>query len=103
VRSPTLSPKVTENDLVDQFKCLAWGWHIVGGREYEASTSESSEMVTILLLKKIQQHFRTGRCPIISNLAHSVLQKLQLFMQPLHEARDIISNFKVLGFGTKAF
>jgi hypothetical protein len=61
-----------ENDLFDQFNCLAWGWDIIGGREYEASTSESSEMVTALLLEKIQQHFRTGHCPVISNLAHSI-------------------------------
>jgi hypothetical protein len=102
MRSPTFSPKVAKNDLINQLNCLAWGWHIVGGREYEAPTSESSKMVAALLLKKIQQHFRTGCCPIILDLAHSVRQKLQLTVQPIHKDRDTVSNFKVLGFGTKA-
>jgi hypothetical protein len=102
VRSPTFSPKVAKNDLVNQFNHLAWGWHIVEGREFEAPTSESSKMVAALLLEKMQQHFRSSRCPIITDLAHSVRQKFQLAVQPLHKARDIVSNFKVLGFRTKA-
>jgi hypothetical protein len=102
MRSPTFSPKVAKNDLVNQLNCLAWGWHIVGGREFEASTSESSEMVAALLLEKMQQHFRIGRRSIIPDFAHSVGQKLQLAVQPLHKARDVVSNFEVLGFDTKA-
>jgi hypothetical protein len=59
-------------------------------------------MVAALLLEKMQQHFRTGRRSIIPDFAHSVRQKLQLAVQPLHKARDVVSNFEVLGFGTKA-
>jgi hypothetical protein len=50
----------------------------------------------------MQQHFRTGRRSIIPHFAHSVEQKLQLAVQLLHKARDVVSNFEVLGFGTKA-
>jgi hypothetical protein len=102
VRSSAFSPKVAKNDLVNQLNYLAWGWHIVGGREFEALTSESSKMVAALLLEKMQQHFRTGHRSVIPDLAHSVEQKLQLAMQPLHKARDVVNNFEVLGFGTKA-
>jgi hypothetical protein len=50
----------------------------------------------------MQQHFRTGRRSIIPHFAHSVEHKLQLAVQLLHKARDVVSNFEVLGFGTKA-
>jgi hypothetical protein len=33
----------------------------------------------------------------------SVWQKFELAVQPFHEARNIISDFEVLGFGTEAF
>jgi hypothetical protein len=68
----TFSPKVAKNDFVNQLNCLAWGWHIVGGREFEAPTPESFKMVAALLFKKMQQHFRTGRRSIIPDLTHSV-------------------------------
>jgi hypothetical protein len=59
-------------------------------------------MIAALSLKKVQQHFRAGRRSIVSNLAHGVGQKFQLAVQPFYEARDIVSDLEVLGFGTKA-
>jgi hypothetical protein len=74
VCSPTFGPKVAKNDFVNQINGFAWGWHILGGREFKASTSESFEMIAALLLKKVQQHFRAGCRSIVSNFAHGVRQ-----------------------------
>jgi hypothetical protein len=54
MRSPALSPKVAENDLVNQFYHLAWGWGFVRRREFKASASESFEMVATLSLEKMK-------------------------------------------------
>jgi hypothetical protein len=53
VCSPTFGPKVVKNDLGNQINNFAWVWHILGGREFKASTSESFEMIAALLLKKV--------------------------------------------------
>jgi hypothetical protein len=103
VCSPTFSPKVAKNDFVNQINSFAWGWHILGCREFKASASESFEMITALSLKMVQQHFIVGHRSIVSNFAHGVRQKFQLTVQPFHEARDIFRNLEVLGFGTKAY
>jgi hypothetical protein len=75
VCSPTFGQKVAKNDFSNQINSFAWGWHILGGREFKASTPETFEMIAALLLKKVQQHFRAGRCSIVSNFAHGVGQK----------------------------
>jgi hypothetical protein len=53
VCSPTFGPKVVKSDFVNQINSFAWGWHILGCREFKASTSESFEMIAALLLKKV--------------------------------------------------
>jgi hypothetical protein len=53
VCSPTFGPKVVKSDFVNPINSFAWGWHILGCREFKASTSESFEMIAALLLKKV--------------------------------------------------
>jgi hypothetical protein len=98
VCSPTFGPKVAEGDFRNKIYGFAWGWHILGRRELKASASESFEMITALLLKEVQQHFRTGCRSIVSNLAHSVGEKLKFAVQPLHKARDIVCDLEILSF-----